>query len=53
LFPAAVFSIVSNGSIARTVKDFPTAPLLSSDPNHHGKPLTEAATVQALQVIGT
>jgi transketolase len=38
--------------VARTVKGWPIQGLLSKDPNHHGKPLTEAEAAQALQLIG-
>jgi transketolase len=38
--------------IARTVKGYPIQQLLSSDPNHHGKPLTADETQRALELIG-
>lgn len=38
--------------VARTVKGYPIQKLLTSDPNHHGKPLTAEETVRALQEIG-
>ncbi len=38
--------------VARTVKGYPIQKLLSSDPNHHGKPLTADETKLALEAIG-
>lgn len=38
--------------IARTIKGYPIQQLLSSDPNHHGKPLTADEAKQALALIG-
>jgi transketolase len=38
--------------VARTVKGYPIQDLLSSDPNHHGKPLTKEEADQALALIG-
>jgi transketolase len=38
--------------IARTVKGYPIQKILSSDPNHHGKPLTAEEAKQALALIG-
>jgi pyruvate dehydrogenase complex dehydrogenase (E1) component len=38
--------------VARTVKGWPIQGLLTKDPNHHGKPLTEAEAAQALKLIG-
>ncbi|MCI0380680.1 MAG: transketolase [Gemmataceae bacterium] len=38
--------------IARTVKGYPIQNLLTSDPNHHGKPLTKEEAAQALEQIG-
>jgi transketolase len=38
--------------VARTVKGWPIQGLLSSDPNHHGKPLTADEAKRALEVIG-
>jgi transketolase len=37
--------------IARTVKGWPIQTILSKDPNHHGKPLTEAEAAQALAML--
>jgi transketolase len=37
--------------IARTVKGYPIQQLLASDPNHHGKPLTQAEADQALAML--
>jgi transketolase len=37
--------------IARTVKGYPIQGLLSSDPNHHGKPLTQEEAEQALAML--
>lgn len=37
--------------IARTIKGYPIQNLLSKDPNHHGKPLTEDETKKALELI--
>lgn len=37
--------------IARTVKGYPIQHLLSSDPNHHGKPLTKEEAEKAIQEI--
>jgi transketolase len=39
--------------VARTVKGWPIQTLLTKDPNHHGKPLTEEEAAKALQLIGT
>jgi transketolase len=38
--------------IARTVKGYPIHTLLTSDPNHHGKPLTREEADKALATIG-
>jgi transketolase len=38
--------------IARTVKGWPIQGLLTKDPNHHGKPLTEQEAADALRLIG-
>ncbi len=38
--------------VARTVKGWPIQGLLSKDPNHHGKPLTESEAAAALQMLG-
>jgi transketolase len=38
--------------VARTVKGYPIQKLLSSDPNHHGKPLTADEEQKALAEIG-
>ena len=38
--------------VARTVKGYPIQKLLTSDPNHHGKPLTAEEAKKALEVIG-
>ncbi len=38
--------------VARTVKGYPITSVLTSDPNHHGKPLTEEEAAKALQLIG-
>jgi transketolase len=38
--------------IARTVKGYPIQDLLSSDPNHHGKPLTKEEAEKALAMLG-
>lgn len=38
--------------VARTVKGYPIQDLLSSDPNHHGKPLTAEESKKALALIG-
>ena len=38
--------------VARTVKGWPIQGLLSKDPNHHGKPLTEEEAKKALEFIG-
>jgi transketolase len=37
--------------VARTVKGYPIQDLLSSDPNHHGKPLTKEEADQALALL--
>jgi len=37
--------------VARTVKGWPIQGILSSDPNHHGKPLTAEETQKALALI--
>jgi hypothetical protein len=34
------------------VKGYPIQHLLTSDPNHHGKPLTKEEAEKALQEIG-
>jgi transketolase len=39
--------------VARTVKGYPIQKILSSDPNHHGKPLTAEEAARALQEIGS
>lgn len=38
--------------VARTVKGYPIQKILSSDPNHHGKPLTREEAEKALELIG-
>lgn len=38
--------------VARTVKGYPIQGLLTSDPNHHGKPLTKEEAEKALAFIG-
>ncbi len=38
--------------IARTIKGYPIQNLLTSDPNHHGKPMTKEEADQALAQIG-
>ncbi len=38
--------------VARTVKGYPIQHLLTSDPNHHGKPLTKEEAEKALAEIG-
>lgn len=38
--------------VARTVKGYPVQKILSSDPNHHGKPLTREEAEKALELIG-
>src|SRR5207249_5302638 len=38
--------------ISRTVKGYPIQGLLTKDPNHHGKPLTEEEEKKALEFIG-
>jgi transketolase len=38
--------------VARTVKGHPIQHLLSSDPNHHGKPLTPDEAKRALEFLG-
>jgi transketolase len=38
--------------VARTVKGWPIQGLLTKDPNHHGKPLTEQEAADALRLIG-
>ena len=38
--------------ISRTVKGYPIQQLLTSDPNHHGKPLTAEEATRALETIG-
>lgn len=38
--------------VARTVKGYPIQHLLTSDPNHHGKPLTPDEAAKALAEIG-
>jgi transketolase len=37
--------------VARTVKGYPIQNLLASDPNHHGKPLTDEESKKALVVL--
>lgn len=37
--------------VAKTVKGWPIQTLLSSDPNHHGKPLTAEETAKALALL--
>ena len=37
--------------MARTVKGYPIQGLLNKDPNHHGKPLTEQESQQALALL--
>jgi transketolase len=39
--------------VARTIKGFPIQDMLSSDPNHHGKPLTPDESKEALALLGT
>lgn len=39
--------------VARTIKGYPLQALLSSDPNHHGKPLTKDEAAKALALIGS
>jgi transketolase len=38
--------------VARTVKGWPIQGLLTKDPNHHGKPLTETEAAEALKLLG-
>jgi transketolase len=38
--------------IAHTIKGYPIQNLLTSDPNHHGKPLTKEEAEKALALIG-
>ena len=38
--------------VARTIKGYPIHVLLTSDPNHHGKPLTKDEAEKALAIIG-
>jgi transketolase len=38
--------------IARTIKGYPIQTILTSDPNHHGKPLTKDEAEKALAIIG-
>jgi transketolase len=38
--------------IARTIKGYPIHTILTSDPNHHGKPLTKDEAAKALALIG-
>jgi transketolase len=38
--------------VARTIKGYPIQHLLTSDPNHHGKPLTPEEAKKALEFIG-
>src|SRR5438477_11170087 len=38
--------------VARTVKGYPIQNLLSSDPNHHGTPLTKEEAAKAIAQIG-
>ena len=37
--------------VARTIKGYPIQGLLSSDPNHHGKPLTRDEAQKALALL--
>jgi transketolase len=37
--------------VARTVKGWPIQGLLTKDPNHHGKPLTQAEAAEALKML--
>jgi transketolase len=37
--------------VARTVKGYPITSVLGSDPNHHGKPLTEEEAKKALALL--
>jgi transketolase len=39
--------------LARTIKGYPITNVLGSDPNHHGKPLTEDEAKQAIREIET
>jgi transketolase len=39
--------------VARTVKGYPIQDLLTSDPNHHGKPLTKEEAEKALALIAS
>jgi transketolase len=38
--------------VARTIKGYPIHTILTSDPNHHGKPLTKEEAEKALAIIG-
>ena len=38
--------------VARTIKGYPIHTILTSDPNHHGKPLTNEEVEKALAIIG-
>jgi transketolase len=38
--------------VSKTVKGYPIQGLLTKDPNHHGKPLTEEEAKKALEFIG-
>jgi transketolase len=38
--------------ISHTIKGWPIQTILTKDPNHHGKPLTEAEAKEALALIG-
>lgn len=38
--------------VARTVKGWPVQTILTSDPNHHGKPLTADEAKRALELVG-
>lgn len=38
--------------VARTIKGYPIHTLLTSDPNHHGKPLTKDEADKAIAMIG-
>jgi transketolase len=39
--------------VARTIKGYPIQSILTSDPNHHGKPLTKEEAAKALAMIGS
>jgi len=38
--------------VARTIKGYPIQTILTSDPNHHGKPLTKDEAAKALELLG-